>query len=73
MYIFWRIHMKVDGKTIGDERQFTIEEQFHDWFHEGLSSEDVSIKNKGMYEDYCVWKEAKQKAFGESFKKLDQE
>jgi|TARA_B100001121_G_scaffold71258_1_gene63092 hypothetical protein len=65
--------MKVDGKTIGDERQFTIEEQFHDWFHEGLSAEDVSTKIKSMYEDYCVWKEAKQKAFGESFKKLDQE
>ena len=46
--------MKVDGKTIGDERQFTIEEQFHDWFHEGLSAEDVSIKIKSMYEDYCV-------------------
>ena len=64
--------MKVDGKTIGDERQFTIEEQFHDWFHEGLSAEDVSIKIKKMYEDYCVWKEAKQKAFAESFNKLDQ-
>ena len=43
--------MKVDGKTIGDERQFTIEEQFHDWFHEGLSAEDVSTKIKSMYED----------------------
>ena len=64
--------MKVDGKTIGDQRQFTIEEQFHDWFHEGLSAEDVSIKIKSMYEDYCVWKEAKQKAFAESFNNLDQ-
>ena len=54
--------MKVDGKTIGDERQFTIEEQFClTSFHEGLSAEDVSIKIKSMYEDYCVWKEAKQK------------
>ncbi len=62
--------MKVDGKTIGDAKQFTIEEQFHDWFHEGLSAEDVSVMIKEMYEDYCVWKEAKQKAFGESFKEL---
>ena len=36
--------MKVDGKTIGDAKQFTIEEQFHDWFHEGLNAEDVSVK-----------------------------
>ena len=64
--------MKVDGKTIGDAKQFTIEEQFHDWFHEGLSAEDVSVKIKEMYEDYCVLKEAKQKAFGDSFKELDQ-
>jgi len=61
--------MKVDGKTIGDKKQFTIEEQFHDWFHEGLSADEVSAKVKKMYEDYCVWKEEKQKAFGESFKK----
>ena len=46
--------MKVDGKTIGDAKQFTIEEQFHDWFHEGLNAEDVSVKIKEMYEDYCV-------------------
>ena len=38
--------MKVDGKTIGDAKQFTIEEQFHDWFHEGLNAEDVSVKIK---------------------------
>jgi len=25
-----------------------------------------------MYEDYCAWKEAKQKAFGESFKQLEE-
>ena len=36
---------------------------------EGLSADDVSVMIKEMYEDYCVWKEAKQKAFGESFKK----
>ena len=35
--------MKVDGKTIGDAKTFTIEEQFHDWFHEGLSADDVSV------------------------------
>lgn len=64
--------MKVDGKTIGDAKQFTIEEQFHDWFHEGLNAVDVSVKIKEMYEDYCVRKEAKQKAFGESFKELAQ-
>ena len=62
--------MKVDGKTIGDAKKFTIEEQFHDWFHEGLSADDVSVKIKKMYEDYSVKKEAKQKAFGESFKNL---
>ena len=62
--------MKVDGKTIGDAKNFTIEEQFHDWFHEGLSADDVSVKIKKMYEDYSVKKEAKQKAFGESFKNL---
>ena len=48
--------MKVDGKTIGDAKKFTIEEQFHDWFHEGLSADDVSVKIKKMYEDYSVKK-----------------
>ena len=64
--------MKVDGKTLGDAKKFTIEEQYHDWFHDGLSADEVSIRIKGMYQDYCVWKEAKQKEFGESFKNLDQ-
>ena len=32
--------------------------------------DDVSLKIKKMYEDYSVKKEAKQKAFGESFKNL---
>jgi hypothetical protein len=62
--------MKVEGKTIGEAKKFTIEEQFHDWFHEGLSSEEVSVKIKKRYEEYSVKKEAKQKALGESFKNL---
>jgi len=51
---------------------FTIEEQFHDWYHEGMSSSDVTKKTSEIYEDYCSWKEAKQKSFGESFKKLEE-
>ena len=38
--------MKVDGKILGDAKKFTIEEQFHDWFHDGLSADDVSIRIK---------------------------
>ena len=37
-----------------------------------MTSNDVAQKISKIYEDYWSWKEAKQKAFGESFKKLEE-
>ncbi len=54
-----------------DNNSITIEEQFHDWYHEDLTSKEVALRTSEMYEDYSEWKTAKQKAFGESFKNLD--
>ena len=64
--------MNTDKRKIWDENRVGIEVQFHDWYHEGMSMSDVAKKTSAMYEDYCSWKEAKQKAFGESFKKLEE-
>ncbi|MDC0189035.1 hypothetical protein OAJ81_02610 [Gammaproteobacteria bacterium] len=64
--------MNESKKTLDEFKDLTIEEQFHDWYHEGMSMSDVAKKTSAMYEDYCSWKEAKQKAFGESFKKLEE-
>ena len=64
--------MNTDNKKIWDEKRVGIEMQFHDWYHEGMTSNDVAQKISKMYEDYCTWKEAKQKAFGESFKQLEE-
>jgi hypothetical protein len=64
--------MNTDKRKIWDEKRVGIEVQFHDWYHEGLTSNDVAQKISKMYLDYCAWKEAKQKAFGESFKKLEE-
>ena len=55
-----------------DNNSIIIEEQFHDWYHEGLTSQEVALKTSEMYEDYSKWKTAKQKAFAESFKNLEQ-
>ena len=43
-----------------DNNSITIEEQFHDWYHEGLTSQDVALRTSEMYEDYSEWKTAKQ-------------
>ena len=64
--------MDKNKKTLYEFKDLTIEEQFHDWYHEGMSSSDVAQNTSEMYKDYCSWKEAKQKAFGESFKKLEE-
>ena len=64
--------MNESKKTLDEFKDLTIEEQFHDWYHEGMSMSDVAKKTSAMYEDYCSRKEAKQKAFGESFKKLEE-
>jgi hypothetical protein len=64
--------MNTNNKELWDENKIGIEEQFHDWYHEGLTSKEVASRLSQMYENYCSWKGAKQKAFGESFKKLEQ-
>ena len=54
-----------------DNNSITIEEQFHDWYHEGLTSQDVALRTSEMYEDYSEWITAKQRVFAESFKNLE--
>ncbi|MBC8226995.1 MAG: hypothetical protein H8E74_07630 [Gammaproteobacteria bacterium] len=47
-----------------------LSEQFHEWYHEGLTKEDVAEKASQMYEEYSQWKDKRQQAFADSFKKL---
>ena len=64
--------MNTKNRKIWDENKIGIEQQFHDWYHDDLTSEEVGERLSEMYKDYCVWKTSKQKAFGDSFKKLEQ-
>ena len=50
--------------------EIILSEQFHEWYHEGLSKEDVAVKSSQMYEEYSEWKDKRQQAFADSFKKL---
>ena len=47
--------MNESKKTLDEFKDLTIEEQFHDWYHEGMSMSDVAKKMSEMYEDYCSW------------------
>ena len=47
-----------------------LSEQFHEWYHEGLTKEEVAVKSSEMYEEYSQWKDRRQRAFADSFKKL---
>ena len=50
--------------------EIILSEQFHEWYHEGLTKEEVAIRSSQMYEEYSQWKDKRQQAFADSFKKL---
>jgi hypothetical protein len=50
--------------------EIILSDQFHEWYHEGLSKEEVAVKSSQMYEKYSEWKDKRQQAFADSFKKL---
>ena len=49
--------------------EIILSEQFHEWYHEGLSKEEVAVKSSQMYEEYSDWKDKRQQAFADSFNK----
>jgi len=50
--------------------EIILSDQFHEWYHEGLSKEEVAVKSSQMYEEYSEWKDKRQQTFADSFKKL---
>ena len=46
--------MNTKNRKIWDENKIGIEQQFHDWYHDDLTSEEVGKRLSEMYKDYCV-------------------
>ena len=42
--------------------EIILSEQFHEWYHEGLTKEEVAVKSSQMYEEYSQWKDKRQQS-----------